>query len=182
MVDHYTPRGTQHPIQNYPWRQPLALVEPVKEYIRGKSVCDIGCGAGDILIEMEKYASSICGVEYDLNIKSALDNRRIKRGFIKWGSVLDIDFPICEVYYIWISSDKKLNHAIVDKMPDGALLLDATTRLDLFDDHKDLELVESFFYEFDERRHEGDDENHVKGAPFPRVGTNRIRVFRKVAK
>jgi hypothetical protein len=175
MITEYT--GLKHPVQNYPYRQPLALVAYMARYIVDKTVCDIGCGCGDILAEMSRYAESIIGVEIDTRFRDELARRDIERDFIIWGDVLELDLPQCDVYYLWISSDPALNHKIADMLPNGSILVDATTRLNLFDDVDCLELLESIFYAYDERV-DGDDSPADR--LFPRKGINRLRIYRKL--
>ncbi|GAF80076.1 unnamed protein product, partial [marine sediment metagenome] len=37
-------------LESFPIRSPLSLVDDIKEIIKDKSVCDLGCGAGDLLV------------------------------------------------------------------------------------------------------------------------------------
>ena len=51
-------------LEDFPYRSPLSLASDVKHLIAGKSVCDLGCGAGDLLVEMKELGSAgIAGIE-----------------------------------------------------------------------------------------------------------------------
>ena len=52
-------------ILQVPDRSPLAVVEAIKPYIKNKIVCELGSAAGDISLEMAKYAKHVIGVEID---------------------------------------------------------------------------------------------------------------------
>lgn len=44
---------------------PLIVVEIIKEIIKGKKVCDLGCRKGFLLSTFAKYAREVIGVEKD---------------------------------------------------------------------------------------------------------------------
>ena len=46
-----------------PDRSPLVIAEAIKDIIEDKVVCDLGCAYGDLMIEMQKYAKEVIGVE-----------------------------------------------------------------------------------------------------------------------
>ena len=48
-----------------PFRSPIEIPELVKDYLKGKTFCEIGCGEGDLLREFAKYADKVYGVEHD---------------------------------------------------------------------------------------------------------------------
>ena len=43
-----------HPIQKWPERTPLDVIKSISHHLKDKSVCDIGCGAGDLLYEIRR--------------------------------------------------------------------------------------------------------------------------------
>ena len=48
-----------------PWRSPIEIPELVKDYLKGKTFCEIGCGEGDLLREFAKYADKAYGIEHN---------------------------------------------------------------------------------------------------------------------
>jgi predicted TPR repeat methyltransferase len=105
----------QHPVLNYPLRSPLKVAETIKDIIRDKIVCDVGCACGDLMFEFSKYCKKVIGIEYD---KERVEIAR-KRGL----EVVD-KLPDADVYYIWIgidsSSDSVMNQL---KSKKGTLIL-----------------------------------------------------------
>jgi len=105
----------QHPVLNYPLRSPLKVAETIKDIIRDKIVCDVGCACGDLMFEFSKYCKKVIGIEYD---KERVEIAR-KRGL----EVVD-KLPDADVYYIWIgidsSSDSVMNQL---KSKKGILIL-----------------------------------------------------------
>jgi hypothetical protein len=178
MVKQFT--GLKHPIQNYPYRQPMDIVKPMIPYVTDKVVCDIGCGCGDVLFDIGNYAKSIHGIELSLKFKSELNRLNVDRKFIRWDDIFNNGLPKSDVYYLWISSDKNLNRSIINLIPKGSLLIDATTRLNMFSDFNDLELIEKIDYKFDESDLLGEGPVLVGGTSFPTYGTNTIRVYKKI--
>ena len=86
------------PILEVPWRSPLAVVEAIKDIIKDKVVCELECAAGDLMVEMNKYAKSVTGME--LNPDRVIAARA--RGFeVIEGNVFSDPFPDADVYYIW---------------------------------------------------------------------------------
>ena len=83
-----------------PYRSPLAVIEAIKDIIKDKVVCDLGCAYGDLMIEMQKYAKEVIGVEvHDEAAKGAI-NRGLN---VIEGDMYKIDIPQADVYYLWIS-------------------------------------------------------------------------------
>ena len=177
-VQKYT--GLKHPIQNYPYRLTIDIIKPLIPFIENKSVCDIGCGAGDILFEIGKYAKSIIGIERHKGFKNELDRLGVNRDFIIWGDLFSIELPIVDVYYLWISSDVKLNRQIVDILPKECIIIDATTNLDIFSSFYDLQLIKKIDYEFDESNLLGNNPVIVGGVSFETKGTKIIRIYKKI--
>jgi len=85
-----------YPVLDYPYRSPLKVAEALKDIIKDKVVCDVGCACGDLMVEFSKYANKVIGIECDKE-KSEIAK---KRGF----QVVDI-VPNADVYYVWIGID-----------------------------------------------------------------------------
>jgi 16S rRNA A1518/A1519 N6-dimethyltransferase RsmA/KsgA/DIM1 with predicted DNA glycosylase/AP lyase activity len=83
-----------------PWRTPYAVIDALADYIKGKSICEIGSACGDILIYMrDKYHCKVTGIEIS---KRRVDISRKKGLHVIHGDALKCELPICDVYYFWI--------------------------------------------------------------------------------
>lgn len=83
-------------ILDYPHRSPLKVAEVLKDIIKDKVVCDIGCACGDLMIAFSKYAKRVVGIERlkeerEISLKRGLD-------------VVD-NIPDADVYYVWVGSN-----------------------------------------------------------------------------
>ena len=88
------------PIERYPHRCGLDIVDNIMEYIKDKVVCNIGCGAGDLLeyIKLRNLCKEVKGIEIN-------PNRYVKdREYIKYGDALH-GFPDADVYLLWLTDD-----------------------------------------------------------------------------
>ena len=88
-------------VRHFPWRSASTSGEGLKEIISGKSVCDVGCAEGDLMVQFAKHASSVVGIEMNPDRFPAA----IERGLtVKVGNFFRIrkaEFPVCEVYHLW---------------------------------------------------------------------------------
>jgi hypothetical protein len=107
-------------VQDSPYRSPMVIIEIMKDVIKDKVVCDLGCGAGDLMIGMEKYAKEVIGME-----KDGLTIHEVgKRGLnITEGDVLKDPIPKADVYYFWI--EKSLIPLVLPRIKKGVLILGA---------------------------------------------------------
>jgi len=83
-----------HPVLEYPYRSPLKVAEVLKDIIKDKVVCDVGCACGDLMFEFSKYAKKVVGVEHEE--KRAKIAR--ERGF----EVYENTVPDADIYYVWV--------------------------------------------------------------------------------
>jgi len=112
----------QHPVLNYPLRSPLKVAETIKDIIRDKIVCDVGCACGDLMFEFSKYCKKVIGIEYDNNRAEIAR----KRGF----EVVD-KLPNADVYYIWIGIDSSSENVMNQlKSKKGKLILAEDDRIE----------------------------------------------------
>lgn len=82
----------------YPQRSPLIVAEAIKDIIKDKTVCDVGCGEGDLMKEFAKYAKNVIGIEKNPDrLKVAVSN-----GFNVRGGDARIRLPEADVYYVWM--------------------------------------------------------------------------------
>ena len=82
------------------YKSPKIVVEMIKDIIRGKKVCELGCGEGDLLLEMSKYAREVLGVEKEHMWAEEAKNKGLK---IIEGDFLEIPIPKADVYYVWVN-------------------------------------------------------------------------------
>ena len=119
--------GPRPTLEDFPYRSPLSLATEIKHIIHGRSVCDLGCGAGDLLLEMAALGCrSIVGIERD-------DNRyrlaaRNGRTFVRKGSFYELPIPDCDVYFIWISSLLNGVYKLIERLPRGKTVVLATQK------------------------------------------------------
>lgn len=86
-------------------KTPLSVVELIKDIIQDKVVCDVGCGTGELLVAMSKYASKVIGIEENHKwAKTA--GKKLKRANDKdfdiyVGNTFFAPLPEADVYYSW---------------------------------------------------------------------------------
>ncbi len=121
------------PIYRFSWKRwvnadtddfstsPLVIAEMVKEIIKGKKVCDIGCRKGFLLSAFAQYAKEAFGVEKDDNFCSICKKKGLK---VINGDIFEIKIPDADVYYFWLQ--EKYAKQMMKKVKDqrrGVLLL-----------------------------------------------------------
>lgn len=83
---------------NHPGHTPLAVAELIKDIIKDKVVCDIGCGKGELMKEFSKYAKRVIGIESDGEIAQYVRDL----GFFVIGEdSFYNELPKADVYYAW---------------------------------------------------------------------------------
>jgi len=83
-----------------PNRSPLVVIEAIKNVIKGRTVCELGCASGDLMVEMQKYAKKVVGVENRADHAQAARNRGLD---VETADIFKKEIPEAEVYYIWIN-------------------------------------------------------------------------------
>jgi hypothetical protein len=85
--------------KNWPHRSPYVISEVVKDIIKDKVVCDVGCAEGDQLAIFSKYAKRVVGTE----INKSRGQYAVERGFdVRWGHYEVTGLPAAHVYFSWI--------------------------------------------------------------------------------
>ncbi len=86
------------PRYDVPHRSPRAVAEAVADHVRGKVVCDLGCGEGDMLASLAPNAAGLVGME-----SSPLRAQQARgRGFeVVEGDYWRDPLPAADVYYVW---------------------------------------------------------------------------------
>ena len=105
---------------------PPETAEAIKDLIKDKVVCDLGCGFGDLLSYLAKYAKKVIGVErYNHRAEIART-----RGFeVILGDIFEIDIPKADIYYLWTTN----NQQIADRIEKGIIIATRENAKDLID-------------------------------------------------
>lgn len=112
-----------------PGRTPLVVAEALKDILKGKVVCDIGCREGDILLAFLDYAKAGIGVESNENSAKIAQSKGLN---VIIGDIRDIPLPEADIYYIWIQ--KPINQVIFDLIPKGLVIIGGDPQADEFYD------------------------------------------------
>jgi SAM-dependent methyltransferase len=100
------------PIYRFSWKRwvnagtddfstsPLVIAEMVKEIIKDKKVCDLGCRKGFLLSAFKKYAKEVVGVEKDENFCEICRKKGLN---VINGDIFEIKIPDADVYYFWLN-------------------------------------------------------------------------------
>ena len=96
-----------------PHRSPVAISDFVKDIIKDKKVCELGCAEGDNMVFMSRYAKEVVGLEYDdLRLNVA-----VQRGLnVSKGDYYKDELPSADVYYFWPNDGVRDNEFLVDKI------------------------------------------------------------------
>jgi hypothetical protein len=91
------------PARETPYRSPKAMSEGIQDILKDKIVCEFGCGEGDNMVFMSRYAKRVFGMELDpTRYKVAQEG-----GFeIIVGDYFKDTIPDAEVYYVWPNNAK----------------------------------------------------------------------------
>jgi len=116
-----------------PWRSPIEIPKLLKEQLKGKTFCEIGCGEGDLLKEFAKYADKAYGIEHNSKYFNALDvvdnecdNVEVIKKSIEiyqgqGGDIQIEDIPKADIYYFWISEGA--DEILIDKLPPSTMVI-----------------------------------------------------------
>lgn len=77
---------------------PAEVADLIQDVIKGKVVCDIGCGGGAFMVELARYAKEVKGIEEEPEWAEHAANR----GFsIYKENAFSYPLPEADVYYCW---------------------------------------------------------------------------------
>jgi SAM-dependent methyltransferase len=77
---------------------PEEVVEIIKDIIKDKKVCDVGCGGGSFMTALAKYAREVVGIEEELSWAQAAADK----GFDVYNTnSFFARLPEADVYYLW---------------------------------------------------------------------------------
>ena len=81
-----------------PYRSPEAVSENISDLINGRIVCELGCGAGDNIIYLMRFAKKVFGLDINQERLSIAK----KRGLDVYHADYRIEtLPDADVYYFW---------------------------------------------------------------------------------
>ncbi len=77
---------------------PSGVAKMIKDIIKDKVVCDIGCGNGNFMMAMSKYAKKVIGIE---EIESRYNEAKNKGFEVIFSNSFFDKLPEADVYYSW---------------------------------------------------------------------------------
>lgn len=83
---------------NIPTHTPLEVAEEIKDLIKDKVVCDVGCGDGLFMREMAKHAKEVFGIEQDEELCELATRNGLN---VYHTDAFFEPLPKADVYYIW---------------------------------------------------------------------------------
>jgi SAM-dependent methyltransferase len=106
-----------------PYRSPTEIPILVKEYLYGKTFCEIGCGEGDLLEQFAKYADNAIGIEISPACESVLRalERKVDNIEIIIGDVFRVGIPHADVYYFWIT--QRIDERLIKRVPNSTIII-----------------------------------------------------------
>ena len=119
---------------NRPFRSPIEIPELVKEYVRGKKFCEVGCGDGDLLRQFAKYAHKAYGVEMnqarfpqlDILVEETNNIKIVKGDILTRGNVILNELSRCDVFFTW--TRLRLDKEIFKAIPKGRTIISYKTK------------------------------------------------------
>jgi hypothetical protein len=145
FIQYYT--DILFPIEFYPHRQTLDIVQHFEDIIHNKIVCDVGCGAGDILeyIRLNKLCKEVHGIEID-------PSRFHKRTNIKLGNVFTDGLPEADVYILWLGGNFPYEELFKKFTGDKIIIyMDSTEHnCQIFKSYKNITHVKKIDFNYDE--------------------------------
>jgi hypothetical protein len=142
--------------ENFPNRSPFDVCERIKIYTQGKTVCDLGCGAADLLEYMltNNFCETAVGIEQNVaRFRKAIN---AGRNYVIFGDMYQIDLPRADVYLIWFAHHAPYVELLKRiKNPDDCVIICFNEPQTVFSDPtaEILEQVEMIYYYYDESPH-----------------------------
>lgn len=103
----------QPPVSKPPYRSPITVSDTLKELLKDKVVCELGCAEGDNLIFMAKYAKEAIGFEYMKRRYQVAQSRGLK---VTVGDYYKDSLPTADIYYFWPDDGEKDSEYLVQKL------------------------------------------------------------------
>jgi 16S rRNA A1518/A1519 N6-dimethyltransferase RsmA/KsgA/DIM1 with predicted DNA glycosylase/AP lyase activity len=162
----------EHPLEKFPERTPLDIIDTISKYIKDKTICDIGCGAGDLLYQIKKLGLSDKIIGIERNEKRGLNGR----DFIIIGDFTKLNIPKCDAYLIWLGFDQ---YDVINNLP-NSIIIDLTsepTKNHLNKMNNRLHLIEKKSYHYNESKY-GKDKKYDDNK-WPLIGERNVFIYEK---
>ena len=104
-------------LERFPYRAPAVVAQALRPFAEDRIVCDLGCGGGDLIWLISRYAKQGIGIEID-QTRARLAARRAESSDCL--QFLQIDYwaesiPRADVYYAW-PNDPDTFRAIAERL------------------------------------------------------------------
>jgi SAM-dependent methyltransferase len=92
-----------------PYRSPHVAVEAIRDIIKDKVVCELGCGYGDLFPSFAKYAKEVKGLEFDKERVAVCKEKGLS---VIHGDWTKDPIPKADVYYFWAENTSQVEPLI----------------------------------------------------------------------
>ena len=163
-------------IHNYPGRICFDIVENFKNILKGKSICDLGCGEGDILeyIRINKYAKKVLGIENIFKNET--------KDYVIQDNILNCQIPEADIYYFWLGGHFKY-HKITSQFKKNTIVIYGDGSIQNhknFQKMTELECENIIEFDYDELRFHKDHQKYrkeIESIPGIRGAPKGKRIF-----
>jgi hypothetical protein len=137
-------------VEDFPHRICLDVAHVIHKYTKNKSVCDIGCGAGDLLeyLKINNLCDKVIGIEKTNRINK-------NKEYLIYKDALTMDkLPHADVYIMWLGANfpyEKILKKIIG--PKIIIYLEGLeSNQTTFANYKGVKLIETIHYDYDETK------------------------------
>ena len=130
--------------ETYPQRGPAVVAQAMRPFVEDRVVCDLGCGGGDLLWLMSRYADRAIGIEVDHRRGQHAQARAACTDSMQF---LSMDYfqkplPRADVYYAW-PNDPDTFAAIAERLKAtrSPCLFAAGAHIDFFESERNPAVV-----------------------------------------
>lgn len=88
-------------IRKAPARTPVIISYEIRNLIKNKIVCEVGCAEGDNMMLLSKYAKKVIGLDLDIKRLKYAQNRKLD---VRLSDYRLESIPKADVYYFWPSN------------------------------------------------------------------------------
>ena len=86
----------------------------MRELIRGKTICDVGCAKGDMVMQFSRFAAYAFGINDN---KEEVDIARGREVDVLYGDALKMDIPAAHFYFFYW--DETVGSPFIQRMMDS---------------------------------------------------------------
>jgi hypothetical protein len=95
---------------------PSLIADYLKDIIKDKSICDLGCRKGHLMKQFLKYTKDVLGIELEKEYYNAC----VKEGLnVIYADYYKVDLPRADIYYIWAVNE--VRQKVLEKLKDQGL-------------------------------------------------------------